>query len=157
MSTRRSVSVLLVSLVSGCAISPYEQSFQCPLSSDFGTCTDVSGAYADAVSAPRLRDGAHESGRTRQSAHSRNARQSHHREDGAQHVAVAAPNALIVAPPALLRTWILGYRDADRSLYAGRYVSHLAGETFLKPASVEAPPAPIKPAHTVLPQRTDAR
>ncbi len=153
----RSVFLLVAVLVSGCAITPYEQAFQCPLSSDFGTCTDVSGAYADAVSAPRSTDGAHGAGRTRHGAHSRRARPQHDREDGAQRVAVVAPTAPIVTAPTLLRTWILGYRDADRSLYAARYVFHLVGDSILNPTSEDVPPEPIGSAHTVLPLPTDAR
>lgn len=153
----RPLSVLVVVFVSGCAIAPYEQSFQCPLSSDFGTCTDVSGAYADAVSAPRSTDGAHDAGRTREVARSRNARRSHHGEAVAQRVPVVAPTVPIVTPPTLLRTWILGYRDGDRSLYAGRFVFHLAGDSILEPASEIVPQVPIEPARTVLPLPTDAR
>jgi conjugal transfer pilus assembly protein TraV len=144
-------------MASGCAITPYEQSFQCPLSSDFGTCTDVSGAYADAVSAPPAREGGIDVGRSRPSARSWRARPLHDRDDVAQRVAVVAPTVPIVKPPTLLRTLILGYRDADRTLYAGRYVFHLAGNSVLEPASENVPQVPIEPARTVLPLPTDAR
>ncbi len=147
----RPLSVLVLAVASGCAITPYEQSFQCPLSSDFGACTDVSGAYEDAVAELRPRAAAPDASLTRPIARSRSARRSQDGGPVVQRVAVLMPMAPIVTTPTLVRTWILAYYDSDRSLFAGRYVFYLAGESALTVGSDEVAAAPSEPASAVLP------
>jgi hypothetical protein len=127
LSISRFVILIAAGVVSGCALAPYEETFRCPLSSNYGTCTDVSGAYADAVAAPAAGSGSANTSdpdaRTR----------SHHAQPlGAGNTtrqlnAAEEPAAPAVIPPALLCTWIGAYQGADGTLFAPRYVFHLAG------------------------------
>jgi hypothetical protein len=129
LSTSRFILLVAAGFASGCALAPYEETFQCPLSSNYGACTDVSGAYADAVAAPAVDshsvDTNDPDGITRSRGGQRlGVRAAPHPLDAAAELATPS-----VIPPTLLRTWVGAFQDADGTLFAPRYVFHMAGES----------------------------
>ena len=134
MFSRQIVFFVALAVLSGCALTPYEESFQCPLSSDFGHCTDVGGAYDAAVtgarSLPPPRD------ITRAAHRSRRTPVSVGIPDGDQQPRYAQLTSLIdtppsplLTPPKVLRTLVVSYQDTDRTLFQPRYMFYLASES----------------------------
>ncbi len=156
VASLRSLGASVFFLVCGCAVTPYEQSFRCPLASDFGSCTDVAGAYTDAVAGHAPRDAELEKGSARAVSRSSRQRRGHGDADGAQRDSAPRLSTPYVAPPALLRTWIRSYRDPDRALFEARYAFHLAGDSTITGAdNVQA--ASLSTPSSVLPLPTAAR
>ena len=150
LSTSRFIILVAGSFVSGCTLAPYEEAFQCPLSSNYGACTDVSGAYADAVTAPALapdnaRRTHREPGVRSRSWQRVGARSAPHFH--AASVELATPS---VIPPALLRTRVGAYQDTDGTLFAPRYVFHMAGVATISGDVHRAARSPVD-THAVSP------
>lgn len=128
----------------GCAIfAPYDSKFQCERSRDFGKCTDVAGAYSDALG------GVEDSGvgsrgnvrRREKSVEERAeplggdpgvARANITRYKAAEYGELASiieqPITPVVAPPKLLRTLVVAYATPEKTLYLPRYVYYFVSE-----------------------------
>lgn len=157
LSISRFIIVVIACLASGCAVAPYEETFQCPLSSNYGTCTDVSGAYADAVAAPAMASDSARRTRGNFGIRSHNGRRPGARSAPNSYAVTAGVPAPTVVQPVMLRTWVSEYQDADGTLFAARYVFHLAGNSILAPVSVNVPQVQTKQTAEVLPLPSDAR
>ena len=156
MPCRLRLVAALLYACTGCALTPYEASFQCPLSSDFGHCTDVGGAYDAAVAGARslppprdIKRAVHRSRRTPVpvgipdiAPHARYAQLAS---------AIDTPPSPLLTPPKVLRTLVVSYQDTDRTLFQPRYMFYLAtesefvlGNELNTPVDV-APSAPLFP------------
>jgi hypothetical protein len=156
VSTFRFLGISAVVLASGCAIAPYEQSFQCPLSSDFGSCIDVEGAYDDAVADPASHSETADRRAPSTAIRARRGRVGNAIDYVARSERVSEPASPAVTPPSLLRTLVLGYQDADQTLFAPRFVFQLAGEWGIRGAD-EVPGVSTPARASVFPLREAAR
>ncbi len=134
-------------LLSGCGIfAPYDSKFQCERSRDFGKCTDVQGAYSDALGGDM--DAAHpieepntskkksKKGDTEEMVRTREddalARANFNRYKSAEYGEMAnlieKPITPVVAPPKVLRSLVVAYATPERTLYLPRYVYFFVSE-----------------------------
>ena len=146
MSTSRFIILVAAGFVSGCALAPYEETFQCPLSSNYGTCTNVSGAYADAVAAPAADSHSADPNDSGVDTRSRRGQRLGARAASRPHDAAAELATPSVVPPTLLRTWVGAYQAADGTLFASRYVFHIAGESTISDIGHHGARTPIDEA-----------
>ena len=134
MACRVCVVCIVLCALAGCALTPYEEAFQCPLSSDFGHCTDVGGAYDAAVAGARslppprdIKRAAHRSRRTPASVGVPHGDQQSRYAELAS--AIDTPPSPLLTPPTVLRTLVVSYQDTDRTLFQPRYMFYLATES----------------------------
>jgi conjugal transfer pilus assembly protein TraV len=126
------VLALLLAAMSGCkTLVPYESTFMCEKSSDYGRCTDVQSAYdqalaggasANQISAPdKAGDASAQATRTVLTS------EEHYREIEYRRLAglIEKPVTPMLRAPTVLRTLIVAYTATD-SLYMPRYVFYLA-------------------------------
>ena len=142
MTRLKGASVGLAALLrSACSLFPYDNHFLCEKNADYGRCTNVQGAYRDAVAgsaaAPESRGGTTPRGKGGHAA------QEDYQES--QYRAMAglmdAPVAPVLAPAKVLRTLIVAYEDGH-SLFMPRYVFYVVGEPhFVMGDYLSQPPA----------------
>lgn len=133
-------------LLSGCSIfAPYDSEFQCERSRDYGKCTDVAGAYSDALGGEmgghpmeepdsakkkKKKGEAEEPIRTRED--DQLAQQSFNRYKSAEYGEMAnlieKPVTPVVAPPKVLRSLVVAYATPEKTLYLPRYVYFFVSE-----------------------------
>ena len=115
-----------------CALTPYEATLQCPLSSDFGHCTDVGGAYdaamagatSPAASPPAPGDVSPRAPRNRRVSTPDDVLAVGQQTRDAQLAAVTeAPRR---------RSLVVTSLGADRTLFIPRYMFYLASEKRLR-------------------------
>ena len=129
---------MLASLSACSILAPYDSEFQCERSRDFGKCTDVAGAYSEALggegdarqggdSKKKSQDKARNDERAAsKAADPALARANITRYKAAEYGELASiieqPVTPIVAPPKLLRTLVVAYATPEKTLYLPRYV-----------------------------------
>lgn len=122
-------------MLSGCKLLvPYDSEFMCSANPDYGKCTDVQGAYSDALGGIIDKEVAAEPGDAKK--HKSGAVQHPlpaspaQRYKAAQYVELAktieAPVTPIVKQPTVLRTLIVAYSSSERTLYMPRYMFFFA-------------------------------
>jgi conjugal transfer pilus assembly protein TraV len=129
MTTRTSASLGFALLLQACSMFPYDSHYLCEKTDDYGRCTSVQGAYADATVGTPQKTAVHTGDPSKTSAAAAptsadpSAPEQGYR--AAEYTALAqmldAPVTPILAPAKVLRTLVLAYQ-ADGSLYMPRYV-----------------------------------
>lgn len=131
-------------VLSGCSLFvPFDSEFMCPGTTDYGKCTDVQGAYSDALGGELPADEAIAKDRKRDKndrppePRSRSvARANVNRYKAAEYAELAKviedPVTPLVQPPKILRTLIVAYATGEKTLYMPRYVFYFANDgTFV--------------------------
>lgn len=143
--TRLLAVLAVASLLSGCAVfAPYVSEFQCNRNRDFGKCTNVTGAYSEALGGDVEPSAAEDSHGSKKSKGDRPARETRAREDDAAAKAnmnrykaaeyremaglIDDPITPVVAPPKVLRSLVVAYATSEKTLYLPRYVYFFVSE-----------------------------
>jgi conjugal transfer pilus assembly protein TraV len=133
------MAALAAFLLSGCSLfSPFDSKFQCQRSRDYGKCTNVAGAYDDAVNSDdgqgEVAHAQHQSGDDHDSgaaerhdpAEGDRGRTNLNRyktdEYGAMAAIIEQPVVPVVTPPKMLRSLVVAYATAEKTLYMPRYI-----------------------------------
>lgn len=133
--------------ISACSLlAPFDSKFQCERNRDYGKCTDVKGAYNDALGNPEDPEhpieepGRKRSGRSRPEADPSPrfreddavARANINRYKAAEYREMAGlieqPVTPVVAPPKVLRTLVVAYATPEKTLFLPRYVYFFVSE-----------------------------
>lgn len=139
------LALLASSGLSGCSLlAPFDSEFQCERSRDFGRCTDVAGAYKDAlgstIDAPSAEQssGKAEKGKSDSADAARTredealARNSVNRYKAAEYREMAGlidqPITPVVTPPKVVRTLMVAYATPEKALFLPRYVYYFVSE-----------------------------
>lgn len=135
----------IIASLSACAVvSPYDSEFQCNRNRDFGKCTDVQGAYTDALGGSMDDKHPVEEPNGKKKKSKDDSMASHEREDNAVAQAnlnryksaeyrelaglIEAPVTPVVAPPKVLRSLVVAYATPEKTLYLPRYVYFFVSE-----------------------------
>lgn len=131
---RALLGLAIVSALSACSvIAPYDNEFQCERNQDYGKCTDVQGAYTDALGgrmdAPAAAAGDRKEARPSEDATGRHAisryKAAEYREMARL---IEEPVTPLVIPPKVLRTLVIAYPTGEKTLYLPRYIYHFASD-----------------------------
>ena len=124
-------------LLSGCTLfSPFDSKFQCQRSRDYGKCTNVAGAYDDALNADdgqgEVAHAQHPAGEEHDAgggpgpvdADRGRANFNRYKTDeyGAMASLIEQPVVPVVTPPKMLRSLVVAYATAEKTLYMPRYI-----------------------------------
>ena len=122
---RGSLAVLLIVLLSGCALfNPYSSGFECP-APEHGKCQSIRDSYHESVNGAAGSGPAREKGKTTTPTTAKTDYDT--AVYGKLRGLLRAPQAPIVAPPQVLRVLILPYQD-DKRLYMSRYAYIIVDE-----------------------------
>lgn len=155
-STLRLYAVVATLALSGCAVvAPYDSNFACPGNTEYGKCTNMQGAYSEAlggeVAPPESNDVADKKKRN-EAATTVPPTLSRYKEAEYAELAklIEEPVTPLVKPPEVLRTLIIGYGTSDKTFYAPRHIFYFASEAGF--VLGDAPPLPARDgSQTVFP------
>lgn len=140
------LSTIAFTLSSCSLLAPFDSKFQCERSRDFGKCTDVQGAYTDALGGQvdpehpieepnTAKDKKHKTesvdiARTRED--DAVGRSNLNRYKAAEYAEMAGliekPITPVIAPPKVLRTLVVAYATPEKTLFLPRYVYYFVSE-----------------------------
>jgi conjugal transfer pilus assembly protein TraV len=134
-------------LVTGCSLfAPYDSEFQCQRNRDYGKCTDVQGAYTEALGGDAtpehpVTDPKDKSGKRREHAEGETDRSREDQVIGRAAISrykaaeynemaglIEKPVTPVVAPPKVLRTLVVAYSTSEKTLFLPRYVYFFASD-----------------------------
>lgn len=153
----KTIAAALLLLSTGCSLLvPYDDEFSCPGSRDYGKCTDVNGAYEEAVyGTPAPDTGSPDKDEKEKVSHAKLSHsppmtgEDHYRDAQYRELAgvIEDPETPVVVRPKALRTLILSY-DTDGTLWMPRYVYYFANDAkfiFSEGNSVATEPRMVFP------------
>lgn len=155
------VSVVAAGLLAGCSIFvPFESEFSCTADRNYGKCTDVNGAYSEAlggtldvehvgeddVAKHKKKD--RKQGKNAADAPASPEGFSRYKQAEYDELAklIEAPVTPVVKPPEVLRTLVVAYATGEKTLYMPRYIFYFASDAGFVMGdylSNEQPPAPM--------------
>ena len=124
--------------LSGCALFvPFESEFMCEKTNEYGQCINVEGAYDQALGGKQPQAKTAEPSKKRKGKGETEAEptpdaEAYSRYRAAEYERMAAlmegPVTPLVRPPKVLRTLVVAYSEADRTLYSPRFIFYFADE-----------------------------
>lgn len=135
--------VVASGLLAGCSIFvPFESEFSCTADRNYGKCTDVDGAYSEALGgtldveyvgandvAKRRKKDRSEGKKSGETAASPDGL-SRYKQAEYEELAklIEAPVTPVVKPPEVLRTLVVAYATGEKTLYMPRYIFYFASD-----------------------------
>lgn len=140
MMIRTLVASVALLTLSGCALFvPFESEFMCEATNEYGQCITVEGAYDQALGGKQPEGKAPKPSKKRKGKDKGEAEdepapdaEAYSRYRAAEYDRMSAlmegPVTPLVRPPKVLRTLVVAYSEADRTLYSPRFIFYFADE-----------------------------